>query len=148
MDFYKTIISTLPLFLAGMLLVSASTLEQAKVESLSTSQLERRLSAINSELEILAHYSLRSGIGVIGYRSGSEGHRDRKEWIEVELSQEVPIDEVVLVPTIWRDSEKGFQPDGFPKAFKILAGTNSNREGSIIAQYDFTDDLAACRTYS
>ena len=34
-----------------------------------------------------------------------------------------PVDEIVLVPTLWRDSIKGFQSDGFPKAIRVIAGT-------------------------
>jgi signal transduction histidine kinase len=110
------------------------------LETVSLSRLEKKLVEINTELKQLAHYSLRSGIGVIGYRSEGGNSRSNKEWVEVDLGKEIPIDEVVLVPTIWRDTEKGFQPDGFPEGFKIFAGTDSTREGSIIAEYKYTDD--------
>ena len=46
----------------------------APIKPLSLSQLEQRLAEIDSELGHLAHYSLRSGVGPIGYRS--EPHPD------------------------------------------------------------------------
>ena len=139
MDLKKKVATLLPPLLATMLGTSAAVPDFSQIEALSTSRLEEKLTAIDSELESLAHYSLRSGIGVIGYRSDSTGPANRREWIEVELGQEFPVDEVVLVPTIWRDTKKGFQPDGFPEAFRILAGTDANGNGSIVAQRDFTD---------
>ena len=139
MELKKTVATLLPPLLASMLSTTASIPDLSQIKALSTSQLEEKLTAIDTELESLAHYSLRSGIGVIGYRSDSIGSGNRKEWIEVELEDEVSVDEVVLVPTIWRDAEKGFQPDGFPEAFRILAGTDSNGKSSIVARRDFTD---------
>jgi len=110
--------------------------------SRSTGDLEARLLAIDTELDTLAHYSLRSGMGAIGYRSTiGDASADRVEWVEVELGGEYPIDEVVLVPCIQRDTEEGFQADAFPTAFRIVAGTADDRTGHVVAEYDQSHSL-------
>ena len=105
MDSKKSVVPMFPTLLLGILCNSPFVYGFPQIEALATSQLEQKLTAIDLELEALAQYSLRSGIGVIGYRSDWRGAKDRKEWIEVELEREFPIDEIVLVPTIWRDTE-------------------------------------------
>ena len=64
-----------------------------------------------------------------------------KEWVEVNFDQSYPIHEVVLVPTLWRDSDAGFVSDGFPLAFRILAGTEEDRDGVVIAEYKESNRL-------
>lgn len=113
----------------------------ARLAEHSASGLELRLAQIDAELEQLAHYSLCSGVGSIGYRSKTHGHGENTEWIEIELGQEFPLDEVMLVPTIWRDTEKGFQADGFPLEFRILAGTRGDPEGFLVASYGMADGI-------
>jgi signal transduction histidine kinase len=78
---------------------------------------------IDTELELLAHYSLRTGIGAIGYRSAIHDSPDSLEWLHIELKEEAPIDQIVLVPAIWRDTKKGFSADGFPREFRLLVGS-------------------------
>ena len=107
----------------------------------SLAQLEQWLSQIDSRLSSLAPNRIRSGIGVIGYRSDWRGSSDRKEWVEIELDQAYPIDEVVLVPTLSRDTNSGYQSDGFPKAIRILAGTKEDRSGTVIAAFESSDDI-------
>ena len=111
------------------------------LEALSLPRLEQRLATIDSDLEQLAHYSLRSGIGAIGYRSQQHTTAQQAEWVEIELDRDYPLDEIVLVPTIWRDTEKGFQADGFPAAFRIIAGTAGERTGTVVAEYPSTDNI-------
>lgn len=108
---------------------------------LSLSELEQQLAQVDSELERLAPYSLRGGIGVIGYRSDWRGPTERQEWVEVELAKEYPIDEIVLVPTLRRDTHTGFRSDGFPAAFRILAGTADDLKGAVVAEYDLSDEI-------
>ena len=103
---------------------------------LSISDLEERLHAIDAELAQLSEYSLRSGIGAIGYRSAPHQQKHRVEWIEIDLGAETPIDEVVLVPTIWRDTSKGFQADAFPVRFRILTGSADNPAGRVVVDSD------------
>ncbi|MDA7916765.1 discoidin domain-containing protein, partial [bacterium] len=118
------------------LLAMASRGQTPGMAEYSISQLEDRLQSIDTELSQLAQYSLRSGIGSIGYRSLAHDQSQTKEWIEIDLGRTTPIDEVVLVPTIWRDTDKGFQADAFPTSFRILAGGPADTEGQVIADSD------------
>ncbi len=108
--------------------------------NVSTSELENRLQEIDAQLENLASFSLRGGIGSIGYRSYWDNPR---QWIQIELDTAYPIDQIVLVPCLWRHPTKGFQPDAFPRGLRVFAGTNSNPEGSLIAEYRATKGMAS-----
>ncbi|MGB7329483.1 MAG: ATP-binding protein [Rubripirellula sp.] len=112
-----------------------------RLSQLSLSELQEHLISIDAQLRWLAPYSLRSGVGVIGFRSAWRGAADRQEWIEVALGDSVPIDEIVLVPTLWRDSIKGFRSDGFPRSIRVLAGTDDDRQGKVVATYDVSDKI-------
>ncbi len=107
----------------------------------SIKDLEQRLNDIDAELETLASYSLRGGVGSVGYRSQAHEDYNAKEWIQVDLGLEEVIDEIVLVPTIWRDTKTGFRADGFPEEFKIIVGSKGDEEGQVIATYGPQDKL-------
>ena len=132
--------------LIQIVLLLATTLAPARagaalpLDQQSISQLEERRDAMEAELEQLARFSLRSGTGAIGYRSLPQTTPNHPEWIEVDLSREHPIDEVVLVPALWRDSLKGFQADGFPVTFRILAGTTHDRSGTVLAEFNLSEN--------
>lgn len=102
---------------------------------LSLHQLEQRRREIDAQLKSIATYSLGSGLGAIGYRSNSHETEDHAEWIEVDLGAAVPLDEIILVPTIRRDPASGFQADAFPKALRVRAGRGPDRDGEIVAEY-------------
>ncbi len=104
-------------------------------EDLTSSQLEQRLVEIDEQLGGLARYSMRGGVGAIGYRSQTHDDRDNTEWVRIDLERECLIDEVVLVPTIWRDTRVGFKDDGFPAEFVIVAGNREEPDGIAIARY-------------
>jgi signal transduction histidine kinase len=136
----------LPLFLLAALTSSilADTLPNLTFNTLSsrsTTQLEQRLIAIDTQIANLASYSLRGGVGAIGYRSQTHPQSESNEWIEITLSQESPVDQIVLVPAIWRDNKSGFRADGFPEEFRILVGTDDDPEGKVIATYGPQDRL-------
>ncbi|MGJ8642204.1 MAG: histidine kinase [Luteolibacter sp.] len=99
------------------------------------SDLELHLKSIDLELAQLSRYGLRSGVGSIGFRSGT--HKDEKnaEWIKIDLGEESKIDEICLVPTVWRDSESAMVNDAFPAEFHIVAGKSGDEEGEIIARF-------------
>lgn len=123
--------------LVSMVAVLASIATHAQdvpsdFKSLSLADLEQRLKHIDSRLEELASFSLRGGVGSIGYHSKSG---DTKEWIKIQLDDEYPVDEVVLIPVIVRDSTEGFKADAFPEILRIFAGTGQDRSGSMIAEY-------------
>ncbi|UCE48367.1 MAG: hypothetical protein JSW47_22570, partial [Phycisphaerales bacterium] len=128
--------------LVGILPVKATAaVEAPQLKDLSLSRLEQGLSTIDSELKQLAQYSLRSGVGPVGYRSQTYDHSANTEWIRIELDQETPIDQIVLVPTVWRDTEKGFIADGFPLEFSIMAGTSDDPNSTFIARFGARDHL-------
>ena len=84
-----------------LLLLLALLAPPTKAETLNSAfknqtltQLEKRLEKIDAELELLAHYSLRTGIGSIGYRSAVHDSADQMEWLQIELKQETPIDRI------------------------------------------------------
>lgn len=132
---YFRLIVIISALLAGMLPASA-TIEPVSLKELKLSQLEQHLLDIDTELNQLAKTSLRSGVGSIGYRSRNYDSPHTAIWVEIELDHEVLIDEVVLVPTLWRDSEKGFQSDGFPGSFRVIAKSTQHPEGTVIADYN------------
>lgn len=128
--------------LIGLIPIMAEPLDtEVSLKSLSVSQLEKQLSTIDAEIKQLPHYSLRSGIGPVGYRSMDHSESSKPEWIQIELGEEMPIDEIVLVPSIWRDTESGFRADGFPLEFRIVAGKSDETNGVVIAAFTEDDNL-------
>ena len=107
----------------------------------TTDRLEERLAFIDSELNDLAHFSMRSGIGSVGFRSDFHEDGHHTEWIEIELGEERPIDQIVLVPVIWRDTKTGFRADGFPLEFRLVAGNSEDATGSEIASFRPEDSV-------
>lgn len=128
-------LKTVPI--AALLLATALPAIQSSgnvpLNARSTSGLEERIGQIDEELSRLAKLSLRVGVGSLGYYIVPT--KNSMEWIEIELNHPVPIDQVVLVPILWRDGEEGFQADGFPAEFRILAGTAEDRNGTVIGDY-------------
>lgn len=109
----------------------------AWAESLSTGELEQRVAEIEAELDTLASYSLRGGVGTVGYRSNPNESETTAEWVQINLEEPAMIDQVVLVPTIWRDLQEGFSSDAFPQAFTIIVGTE-NGEVEVAQESDST----------
>jgi len=144
---YKKIVFTIQklailILLAGIFpALGASSPPDAPPATLSISQLEYRVSEIDSELEKLSRLSLRSGPGSIGWRSNAHLESAHPEWIQIELGRETPIDEIVLVPAIWRDPKIGFRADGIPLEFRIIVGTSHNTNGTVVASYGARDHL-------
>jgi signal transduction histidine kinase len=123
---YKQL-TILILLLTGITLTSATP-----TSDLSLSQLEQRLAEIDDELGKLAHYDLNGGVGAIGYQS-LPLKPDQKVSVHIDWDEERLIDQVVLVPTLWRDTEKGPRADGFPQRFRVLAGTANTT--NMVASY-------------
>jgi signal transduction histidine kinase len=102
---------------------------------------EQRLAGIDAELDTLARFSLRSGVGPIGYRSPDYTNSVNTEWIRIDLGNEVPFDQVVLVPAICHDIQTGFRADGFPLKFRILAGHEPGAPETVLADFGPEDHL-------
>ena len=107
----------------------------------SLADLEQRLVAIDHELQGLARFSLISGAGAIGYRSRAYSTPEESAWVEIQFEQAERLDELMLVPALWRNSESGFQSDGFPEAFRVFAGTAGDEQGKLIAEVTQQDDI-------
>ena len=90
--------------------------------------LDEELDEKKTRLNQLAHYSLRSEVGAIGYRSIGKRKKEA-EWVQVNLQTPRIIDQVVLVPCIRRDTQNGLQADGFPEAFEVQVGLEN---GSVM----------------
>jgi signal transduction histidine kinase len=108
-------------------------------ESIAT--IKQRLADIDSQLDTLANYNPRSGVGVGGFRSKRRVQATHPEWIEIDLGQSSKIDEIVLVPEIRRSSDTSLKADGFPQEFRILAGKAGDREGKVIASFTREDQI-------
>ena len=122
-------------FLAGMLMCTtwaAETPAKTSIENLSTAQLEQRLKDIDTELDNLARYSLRSGYGTIGWRSKVHDTPDHTEWVQIDLGDEYPIDALVLVPSLMRNAATGYESEGFPSTFQVVAGNKKHPEGVVL----------------
>ncbi|MBC9888981.1 MAG: ATP-binding protein [Opitutae bacterium] len=114
---------------------------QETLKAVSINRLEQRLALIDAELNDLASFSMRSGIGSVGFRSDFHEDSHHTEWIEIDLGEETPIDQIVLVPVIWRDTKTGFRADGFPLAFRLVAGNRGDTDGAVIASFGPEDGL-------
>ena len=113
----------------------AGTHSAGTPSALPLPQLEQRLSDIDSQLKTLAHYTPRGGLGRVGYRSAEFDGPDHSSSLRIDFTQKTPIDQIFLVPTIIRDPIKGFRPDGFPQALRILDGN-----GTVIAERNYTNE--------
>ena len=130
------------LLLVGLLPGMAASVEPAvPLTTLSTNGLEQRLVAIDAELATLASYSLLSGVGSVGYRTEAHKESAHPEWIQIDLGKEETIDQVILVPAIWRDTKSGFRADGFPREFRIIVGTGQDDKGTVVASFGAKDNL-------
>ncbi|MGI9471383.1 MAG: histidine kinase [Rubripirellula sp.] len=131
------IVATAVLYVAG----AQTTASDAPLKRLSLTTLERRLTTTDQRLRLLAQPSMRTGVGAVGYRSDVHGSSTHPEWVQITLSEPRTIDEVVLVPTIWRDTVNGFRADGFPLEFCIRVGEGTDQEGTVVAQFGAKDHL-------
>ena len=124
------------ILVAGVLSVPPAN---AQLEALSLSQLEQHLTEIDAELGQLASFTVRGGTGSVGYSSSTHRDPDAKESIRVELAKESTIEEVVLVPVLFRHAKTGLQSTSFPVAFRVLVGTGQTTHE--VASFSAEDQL-------
>ena len=103
--------------------------------------LEQRLDDIDSRLGTLAHFTMQTGAGAIGYRSVAHDTAAHEEWVQIDLGEPGPIDEIVIVPTIYRTFDSHLQADAFPEAFRVVAGTGEEADGTVIVSFTADDRL-------
>lgn len=121
-------------FILGLCISGACCSPARDLKTESSTELELRLRNLRAELAGLASYSLRGGVGNVGFRSAPHDNKDAREWIRIDLGAGAQFDQVVVVPTIWRDTRTGFRADGFPAGFRILAG-KGDADGTEIARF-------------
>ncbi len=126
------------LILAALLapLTTADPTDQRSLE-----QLEDRLSAIDAERADLANITLRSGVGNLGWLSQLHSEPAHTEWAQVNFARTHSIDQITLVPVLWRDPQIGTQADGFPTEFKVIVGNRKVPQGTVVASFTKTDNL-------
>ncbi|WP_018970893.1 sensor histidine kinase [Rubritalea marina] len=115
---------------------------QYSPEKMSLNALEQRLEEIDERLKMIARYSPRTGVGAIGYRTKIKTTPDYQEWVRIDLGEVKQLEELVLVPVIWRDFESGFLSDAFPEEFTVRMGISDTDEGELVAHYDRSDRIA------
>lgn len=132
-------ISSCGLAYAFLCLIATITTEAQAADdfkSLSLVELEDRLAQIDQQLETLATPSFRTGVGAVGYRSLKHESEGNREWIRIDLEQPSSIDQIILVPSIWRDTKSGFRADGFPAAFEVVVGSDAEDDsGRTVATF-------------
>lgn len=121
------------------LIQTEGTEDPKGLKAISINELEIKLTEMEDERELLARLTLRTGSGTIGYRSKwrESSSPFQEEWVEIDLGEVSEIDQIVLVPTLWRSEDTGFHADAFPEKFRIIAGTPENHpKGTVIAEYE------------
>ncbi len=130
------------LVLAGFLSSLAGAAGPVSLQDRSVAELEERRDEIDRELSELARLTLRGGVGNMGWRSKVFADPHTRQWVEIRFEEEVRVDEIVLVPHIWRDAVTGLQGDAFPNALEIWAGSASDPQGKVIAVRTAEDQMA------
>lgn len=110
-------------------------------DNLTLTQLESRLAVSLAEKEQLAPITLRGGVGNLGWESNKHRTADHEEWVRIELAEECQVDQIVLVPILWRDALGVIQSDGFPIEFKILIGKTGDDVGVEVASFSEANAL-------
>lgn len=109
--------------------------------SKSPTQLETQLTEIDRQLATLAKPEMRTGVGAVGYRSLAHKSNTDAEWIQIQLAEKSDVSEIVLVPSIWRDTETGFRADGFPIDYNVIVGTKGGAEQKTVASFSAGNHL-------
>lgn len=107
---------------------------KAETQALSMSELEARRDRLEDELSGLAEFSMNSGVGRIGYRSKPSESAEQQEWIEIRFNEKNRFNEIVLIPTIWRDGESGYVADAFPSSFEIVVGDGAASRSLVVVK--------------
>ncbi|MBB3207920.1 signal transduction histidine kinase [Rhodopirellula rubra] len=110
-------------------------------DELSLQELETRLAENNAQVKQLAEMTFRSGVGNLGWESDPHPHAAFTEWAIVHLHQASRIDQIVLVPILWRDTVNGVRSDGFPLEFRIMIGREGDAKGTVVAEFDENDSI-------
>ncbi|QDV25196.1 sensor histidine kinase [Aureliella helgolandensis] len=111
-----------------------------KLSDWTISELENRLDEINAQLDRLAAFNMRRGIGSVSSRSSSHGDPYNREWLCIDFGGNVVFDQIVLVPSIGSNSKQGVHAQCFPVAFEVVAGCG-RETGATLASFGPRDEL-------
>eukprot|EP00903_Cladosiphon_okamuranus_P004181 g4179.t1 len=127
---------TLSLFLLPMLLLGGCQSDGKFPGEVRTRDLEQKISSIDRELKTLAEFTMRGGMGAVGFRSADHDSARGTEWVRIDLAETLPFHEIILVPSIWRDATVGLKAESFPQKLEIYAGLPGDNEGQLIATHE------------
>lgn len=118
------------LSLIGMLNAQVVADDYPSIEALET-----RISEVEAELNHLAKFTIRGGVGAVGYRSRTRSDAVHpREWVQITLPSASMVDRIVLIPCLWRNQNGQLTADSFPLDFKIIGGTENDTEGVLLAE--------------
>lgn len=104
------------------LLITLTGLELAWFTQVFSSENKdsQRIEQIDEQLSKLALFHLRTGFGPIGYRSMPNESQGAEEWVKIIFDKAYEIDQVVIVPNLYRESGAIARPDGLPDKMEIV----------------------------
>jgi signal transduction histidine kinase len=120
----------------------ASSSSPAKTrEERPLDDLEERIKEIDENLKKLSHFTLRSGVGAIGYRTKYYRDARKPQTLSVAWGNPEPLDEIILVPVIRREQVNHYEADGFPIEFSVYLGTSDPGNETLLATFSRTNAL-------
>ncbi|MGB0373013.1 MAG: discoidin domain-containing protein [Opitutales bacterium] len=111
------------------------------IDSDQVNELEARVTEIDARLDSISSLAYRGGKGTIGYHSKIFDKPDENFSFTVNWKKDYPIDEIILVPVISQSGIKNFNSFGVPLKFKLICGASNDQKGTVIAQFDESDEL-------
>jgi signal transduction histidine kinase len=111
------------------------------LEEQPLAELEQRIEEIDVKLASLSHFTLRGGVGAIGYRTKYQREADKPQSLSVDWDKPEPLDEIILVPVIRREQINQYEADGFPVEFSVYCGTSDPGNEKLIATFSRTNAL-------
>jgi len=97
-------------------------------EEMPLSSLEQLAEESKQELQTLARYNFREGVGARAYSSEHYREPDHGHKLTIPLSKEEKIDQIILVPSLWKDPSRGIRSEGFPLSFRVVVGTETHEQ--------------------
>jgi signal transduction histidine kinase len=131
------------LLVAGIPLASwaLSTPPSKTLEERPLADLEERIKEIDKNLKELSHFTLRGGVGAIGYRTKYYRDARKPQTLSVSWDKPEPLDEIILVPVIRREQANHYEADGFPIEFSVYCGTSDPGNEKLLATFSRTNAL-------
>lgn len=114
---------------------------EAVPDRLPLKDLEKLQNEVTKELSTLAAYNLRRGIGPVGYRSLKYNQADVSEKLTIYFQESALVDQITLVPVLYKDNGNRVKAEGFPKHFRVLAGDGSSED--VLAEFQASDSSAS-----